>query len=265
MNRTSLYKCLGFVVLFCSLFLTGGKVFAVEPSNNGTEQSNIAEGTTLSSYESSDLTVESDTEQSFSSSEQVVNDFGDKKLDVVKGETFSYRLVFEISNEQVFKSVVLQDDLESVFDIHSASVASLNVAGEEMEVTKDGDLTIDKERNLIEWKAKNPGDFFGRYLFLDITVSIKDDADLTQYENANGQFVVPNVGALFTDKDKTETDQVNVVLDPIQPTDSSELAEPLPQTGSDHKKLIGLSLLFVATGAGGGIVYSYRRMKKSGK
>lgn len=271
---------LGLSLLFCSFVLIQStEAYAEEQSSTDeTTQSTTISSTESTTESSNEVYVEeSVTEDSTSLAEDLGAKIGEKELSVEKGKTFSYRLAFRVSNEQIYKKIMLQDKLESVLTIHSVSVSVLDSNKKEQIVTEQGKLTVDKENNIIEWVAKEPEKYFGSFLFLDIEASIKEDADLSKYEDKNGLYVIPNMGSMITDGETTDTDEVIVTtpvpekpIDPEKPekptNPNSETPEKeygggkLPQTG--YRKVLSVVFPAIFLILLGGVGYFMKRKYK---
>lgn len=78
-------------------------------------------------------------------------------IDVPTGGKHSYELLFKVSNKEKINSLVISDDLEDVLDLEEVKVFVGN-----KDVTKEGRLKLDKEKESFTWTAKNPNDFLGK-------------------------------------------------------------------------------------------------------
>lgn len=258
------------ITLLCSVSLGAfaTNVVAAEESTNSSASVEQTSSSTLKSTDSS--TTETSKQESSSSTESstsgskteetkvdqegeketetIENPQGEKSLEVKKGSKFTYRLVFQVSNSKVYKSLVLKDDLEDVLKVHEAKVYLVDQKQENTEddednlteITDEGKLTIDQKSSLVTWEANEPKKYFGSTLYLDIVAEIKEDADLTAYETEDGKsYKIPNQGLMITDDEETPTDEVIVTSnpDPVKPKEAKQETPPtsskeLPQTGS---------------------------------
>ena len=75
------------------------------------------------------------------------------------------------------------------------------------DITKEGDLTVDEDKESFNWKAKDPKSLKGKKVYIEVNGEIKDDADLSKYEK-DGKALIPNVSKMKLDEDETESNKV---------------------------------------------------------
>ncbi|WJP96721.1 isopeptide-forming domain-containing fimbrial protein [Macrococcus bovicus] len=123
------------------------------------------------------------------------------------GKDYRYNVDTVITDSKEITKLVLSDDLEDVLDLKSAKV--LNAEGKD--ITNQGDLAIDEEKEVIIWTAKDAKAYAGQTLKLVIDSQVKADADLKDY-TADGKTVIPNTAKVTVDDKSTDSDKVDVIV-----------------------------------------------------
>lgn len=126
-------------------------------------------------------------------------------IDVPTGGKHSYELLFKVSNKEKINSLVISDDLEDVLDLEEVKVFVGN-----KDVTKEGRLKLDKEKESFTWTAKNPNDFLGKEIRVSILATLKTDMSLEQYLNDSNVPMIPNTGQIVVNGTPTETNEVGI-------------------------------------------------------
>lgn len=140
-----------------------------------------------------------------------VLDANEKEVDateVKKATDYKYRVNTTITDKKDIKSLEITDDLEDVLEAKSAKV--LDKDGKD--ITAEGTLTIDKEKEIISWKAKDPTKYSGQKLVLEVVAQVKKDADLSKYSDKDGNIVIPNTANVIVDGTTTLSDKVDVTV-----------------------------------------------------
>ncbi|HGO5507894.1 TPA: LPXTG cell wall anchor domain-containing protein, partial [Staphylococcus pseudintermedius] len=227
-----------------------------------------------------------------------------EKLDLQKDENVDYVIEHQIGNEQEIKTLKLTDDLEDALDINkdvkvymkedSSTTENKEIkteVGKEKaenkaveskktnannhiidftkgfkDITKEGTLKVDEEKEIYEWTAKDPKSLQGKEIYVEVKAKVKKDAKLDKY-TVQEVASIPNIADLIiNDKDlKSNKVVVNKKIEKPQPPAPKKpemLAKKLPFTGiEDTTKytIIGFILLAVV---GSAVVLKRRKEDK---
>lgn len=127
------------------------------------------------------------------------------------------------------------------------------------DITKEGTLKVDEEKEIYEWTAKDPKAFQGKEIFVEVKAKVKKDAKLDKY-TAQDVASIPNIADLIiNDKDlKSNKVVVNKKVEKPQPP----APKKLPFTGIENTtkySVIGFILLAVV---GSAVVLKRRKEDK---
>ncbi|TDM35553.1 isopeptide-forming domain-containing fimbrial protein, partial [Macrococcoides canis] len=164
-----------------------------------------------------------------------VLDANEKEVDateVKKATDYKYRVNTTITDKKDIKSLEIQDDLEDVLEAKTAKV--LDKDGKD--ITAEGTLTIDKEKEIISWKAKEPAKYAGQKLVLEVVAQVKKDADLSKYTDKDGNIVIPNTANVIVDGTTTPSDKVDVTVpkDPSKTVIKKTVSESTLELGQPY-------------------------------
>ncbi|EGQ1748928.1 LPXTG cell wall anchor domain-containing protein [Staphylococcus pseudintermedius] len=134
------------------------------------------------------------------------------------------------------------------------------------DITKEGTLKVDEEKEIYEWTAKDPKSLQGKEIYVEVKAKVKKDAKLDKY-TAQEVASIPNIADLIiNDKDlKSNKVVVNKKIEKLQPPAPKKPEMPakkLPFTGiEDTTKytIIGFILLAVV---GSAVVLKRRKEDK---
>ncbi|HDV6065708.1 TPA: LPXTG cell wall anchor domain-containing protein, partial [Staphylococcus pseudintermedius] len=134
------------------------------------------------------------------------------------------------------------------------------------DITKEGTLKVDEEKEIYEWTAKDPKALQGKEIYVEVKAKVKKDAKLDKY-TAQEVASIPNIADLIiNDKDlKSNKVVVNKKIEKPQPPAPKKPEMPakkLPFTGiEDTTKytIIGFILLAVV---GSAVVLKRRKEDK---
>lgn len=138
-----------------------------------------------------------------------------------QGQAVQYRLDFTAPNNQVMKTLSVYDDMEDVLDYQGAKVYDTKT---KKEITSQGTLKVDKDKEKVTWTAKKPTDFFGKSFYMIVDAKVKTNADLTKYKKGN-DYVVPNVAHMIVNGKDTKTKQVDIHI----PIPDKKVVTPKPK------------------------------------
>ncbi|EIE3782571.1 isopeptide-forming domain-containing fimbrial protein [Staphylococcus pseudintermedius] len=227
-----------------------------------------------------------------------------EKLDLQKDENVDYVIEHQIGNEQEIKTLKLTDDLEDALEINkdvkvymkedSSTTENKEIkteVGKEKaenkaveskktnannhiidftkgfkDITKEGTLKVDEEKEIYEWTAKDPKSLQGKEIYVEVKAKVKKDAKLDKY-TVQEVASIPNIADLIiNDKDlKSNKVVVNKKIEKPQPPAPKKPEMPakkLPFTGiEDTTKytIIGFILLAVV---GSAVVLKRRKEDK---
>lgn len=137
-----------------------------------------------------------------------------KEKDIEKNGEVVFLQPFQVKNTEKITSLEIYDDLEDVLDLIDAKIFS-GTEEDLTDITDQGTLTKDDEKEKVTWKAKTPGDFFGQRIWLQVTAKLKANVDLDKYLNKEtGKIEIPNIGHLVVNEEDIPTDKVVVTPPP---------------------------------------------------
>ncbi|MDK3743622.1 LPXTG cell wall anchor domain-containing protein [Staphylococcus pseudintermedius] len=210
-----------------------------------------------------------------------------EKLDLQKDENVDYVIEHQIGNEQEIKTLKLTDDLEDALEINkdvkvymkedSSTTENKEIkteVGKEKaenkaveskktnannhiidftkgfkDITKEGTLKVDEEKEIYEWTAKDPKSLQGKEIFVEVKAKVKKDAKLDKY-TAQDVASIPNIADLIiNDKDLRSN---KVVVNKKVEKPQTPAPKKLPFTGIENTtkySVIGLILIAVIGGA----------------
>lgn len=151
-----------------------------------------------------------------------------------QGQAVKYRLDYTVPNDQVIKSLVAVDDMEDILDYQGAKVYDTKT---KKDITDQGALQVDQNKEKVTWTPKTPNAFFGKSFYMIIDAKVKADADLTPYKKGDSA-VIPNVDSLIVNGKEHKSNKVDIVVPiPKKPTPKPDpKPEPtptaIPKTGS---------------------------------
>ncbi|MFP4981967.1 LPXTG cell wall anchor domain-containing protein [Staphylococcus pseudintermedius] len=127
------------------------------------------------------------------------------------------------------------------------------------DITKEGTLKVDEEKEIYEWTAKDPKALQGKEIFVEVKAKVKKDAKLDKY-TAQDVASIPNIADLIiNDKDlRSNKVVVNKKVEKPQPP----APKKLPFTGIENTtkySVIGFILLAVV---GSAVVLKRRKEDK---
>ncbi|HHW6700647.1 TPA: isopeptide-forming domain-containing fimbrial protein [Staphylococcus aureus] len=154
-----------------------------------------------------------------------VLDANEKEVDATEVKTatdYKYHVSTTVTDKKDIKSLEIQDDLEDVLEAKSAKV--LDKDGKD--ITAKGTLTIDEEKEIISWKAKEPAKYSGQKLLLEVVAQVKKDANLSKYTDKDGNIIIPNTANVIVDGTTTPSDKVEVTVPKVEePTTEAPTTE----------------------------------------
>lgn len=139
-------------------------------------------------------------------------------VDVLGGGNHNYQLDFTVTNTQKITKLVLKDDLEDVLNLNKVTIMH---GGKD--ITSEGTLVLDEEKESFTWEAKDPSLYIGEKLSVMVETTLKQQVDLSPYVNKEGKVEIPNVGQMIlnngTDpKDKVTTPKVDITTPGVKAT-----------------------------------------------
>ena len=120
------------------------------------------------------------------------------------------------------------------------------------EITDQGELKVDEDKESFEWVAKDPQSMKGKKFYVEVTGKAKTDADYSKYEK-DDVATVPNVAKLTVDDEDMDSNEVKTLIpkeekpkpepkkeEPQKPEPKPEAPQsqgggekPIPNTGGD--------------------------------
>ncbi|MFC0492744.1 fimbrial isopeptide formation D2 domain [Listeria grayi] len=139
-----------------------------------------------------------------------------------QGQAVQYRLDFTAPNNQIIKTLSVYDDMEDVLDYQQAKVYDTKT---KKEITDQGTLQVDKNKEKVTWTAKKPTDFFGKSFYMIVDAKVKTNADLSKYKKGK-EYVIPNDAHMLVNGKDTKTKQVDIHI----PISAKKVVTPKPKS-----------------------------------
>ena len=79
------------------------------------------------------------------------------------------------------------------------------------EITDQGELKVDEDKESFEWVAKDPQSMKGKKFYVEVTGKAKTDADYSKYEK-DDVATVPNVAKLTVDDEDMDSNEVKTLI-----------------------------------------------------
>ena len=140
----------------------------------------------------------------------------DKILDFNK--KYQYGLDFTIPNDKKYKDIEIKDS-----DMTKGSIDfdKVTVKQGDKDITDQGKLKLDKDKDTFSWKPNDPKKFLGESVHVDVEAKVKPGTDLSKYktnekdDNGNAIYKLPDVGHLVLDGKDVPTNKVHVKVTEI--------------------------------------------------
>ena len=104
-------------------------------------------------------------------------------------------------------------------------------AEEGKEITDQGELKVDEDKESFEWVAKDPESMKGKSFYVEVTGKAKTDADYSKYEK-DDKATVPNVAKLTVDGDSMDSNEVKTEI----PKEDPKKEEPQKDNPKEDPK-----------------------------
>ena len=125
-------------------------------------------------------------------------------------ELYKYRIKGTVGNDETIHNFAIVDDGEDVLTFENAKVFD----EQHEDITNQGTLTIDKEKNIVKWVPTDISNIYGKTYIMEIDSKIKPKADLKAYKH-DERYIIPNTGRFEINDNKVNTNTVNVYTIPI--------------------------------------------------
>ena len=125
-------------------------------------------------------------------------------------ELYKYRIKGTVGNDETIQNFAIVDDGEDVLSFENAKVFD----AQHEDITNQGTLTIDKEKNIVKWVPTDISNIYGKTYIMEIDSKIKPKADLKAYKH-DERYIIPNTGRFEINNNKIYTNTVNVYTIPI--------------------------------------------------
>ncbi|MGJ8730942.1 isopeptide-forming domain-containing fimbrial protein [Listeria aquatica] len=152
-------------------------------------------------------------------------------------QVYQYRLDYTIPNDKPYETIEVGDTLEPVLNLKGVKIFN----ADNKEITDQGKLVVDSEKNTFTWQPKDPVAFVGQSFYVLIDSSVKKGADLSSYQKGDS-YVIPNQAYSKLDDTKKETNQVTTLValpkaevkseTPKVTPKAADPVESIPKTGS---------------------------------
>lgn len=146
-------------------------------------------------------------------------------------DTFEYQIDTTYGNETVPSILGLQDDVPDGFNLDSVVVFD----ADGNDVTEQGTLEIDEEKESFKWTANDPKQFVGKSLNTTVQVTVKDDFDFTEFKDDEDSFVFENTAQMITsDSEGNEKyDDSNPVVSKMKRVDNAIVKKIIDKDGNE--------------------------------
>lgn len=146
-------------------------------------------------------------------------------------DTFEYQIDTTYGNETVPSILGLQDDVPDGFNLDSVVVFD----ADGNDVTEQGTLEIDEEKESFKWTANDPKQFVGKSLNTTVQVTVKDDFDFTEFKDDEDSFVFENTAQMITsDSEGNEKyDDSNPVVSKMKRVDNAIVKKIIDKEGNE--------------------------------
>lgn len=146
-------------------------------------------------------------------------------------DTFEYQIDTTYGNETVPSILGLQDDVPDGFNLDSVVVFD----ADDNDVTEQGTLEIDEEKESFKWTANDPKQFVGKSLNTTVQVTVKDDFDFTEFKDDEDSFVFENTAQMITsDSEGNEKyDDSNPVVSKMKRVDNAIVKKIIDKDGNE--------------------------------
>lgn len=173
-------------------------------------------------------------------------------LDTAIDSVVTYKMTFQVPNiaegQKEMASLVLSDDLEQALDIQKESVS---VFLDKKDVTKEGTVLVDEEKELVSWTAKTPAAFSGKKLILNVKGKVKnvDFSDWVVEGNSKNQSKASSSEESETNKESDAINESDTTL--AKESESKESDNTKTKTSGEKEKnnsFLGSIKLFFGLG-----------------
>ena len=146
-------------------------------------------------------------------------------------DTFEYQIDTTYGNETVPSILGLQDDVPDGFNLDSVVVFD----ADGNDVTEQGTLEIDEEKESFKWTANDPKQFVGKSLNTTVQVTVKDDFDFTEFKDGEDSFVFENTAQMITSDSKgnEKYDDSNPVVSKMKRVDNAIVKTIIDKDGNE--------------------------------
>ena len=93
------------------------------------------------------------------------------------------------------------------------------------DITDQGELKVDEDKETFEWVAKDPAKMKGKKFYVEVSGKAKTDADYSEYEKGD-KAVVPNVAKLTIDGEDLDSNEVKTEIPKDPEKEDPEKEEP---------------------------------------
>ncbi|OFO55312.1 isopeptide-forming domain-containing fimbrial protein [Nosocomiicoccus sp. HMSC059G07] len=145
-------------------------------------------------------------------------------------DTFEYQIDTTYGNETVPSILGLQDDVPDGFNLDSVVVFD----ADGNDVTEQGTLEIDEEKESFKWTANDPKHFVGKSLKTTVQITVKNDFDFTEFLNED-EFVFENTAQMITsDSEGNEKhDDSNLVVSKMKKVENKIVKTIIDKDGNE--------------------------------
>ena len=154
---------------------------------------------------------------------------GEKKVRV--GEQFKYRIKGVVGNRETIHEFAIVDDGEDVLSFENIKVFDAN----HEEITNQGKLTIDKEKNIVKWVPNDISNIYGKTYIMEVDSKIKKGAKLKNYKKKN-MYIIPNTAQYIINNKVVKSNTVTI-LTPVKDKSNSININQIQQSIKDNHRL----------------------------
>ncbi len=146
-------------------------------------------------------------------------------------ELYKYRIRGIVGNSETIHDFAIVDNGEDVLSFENVKVFDAN----HEEITNQGKLTIDKEKNIVKWVPNDISNIYGKTYIMEIDSKIKKGAKLKNYKKEN-MYIIPNTAQYIINNKVVKSNTVTI-LTPVKDKTNSININQIQQNIKDNHRL----------------------------
>lgn len=147
-------------------------------------------------------------------------------------EPYKYRIKGVVGNSETIHDFAIEDEGEDVLSFENVKVFDKN----HEDITRQGTLTIDKEKNKVKWVPNDISDIYGKTYIMEIDSKIKKHVKLKNYKKKK-IYIIPNTSQFVINGKFVKSNTVNILTAVKQKTNPLNINQ-IQQNIKDKFRLI---------------------------